>query len=71
MKDLWAFGTAPDEKVKEIGAAVLASSAPGEALTMMQREISAGLDALGAYGDTEGGRELVGWAHKLAEAFGV
>jgi geranylgeranyl pyrophosphate synthase len=71
MKDLWAFGTAPDEKVKELGAAVLASAAPREALSMMQKEIALGLEALGSYGESDGGRELVGWAHKLAEAFGA
>ena len=69
IKDLWAFGSMPDEKVRDLGGAVLASSAPAQALDLMKTEISAALDALGPYADTSGGAELLRWAHKLAEAF--
>jgi octaprenyl-diphosphate synthase len=69
IKDLWAFGSMPDERVKELGGLVLASGAPDEAIHLLKQEIECGLEALGTFAESDGGRELVTWARKLAEAF--
>lgn len=69
LKDAWAFGSIPEERVRQLGEAVLASEAPRESLQRMRTEINAALESLGAFGDAEGGRELKGWALKLGEAF--
>jgi DNA-binding MarR family transcriptional regulator len=54
IKDLWAFGSMADERVRELGTAVLATDAPRAALTLMDREIDAALDALGPLRDSPG-----------------
>lgn len=69
IKDLWAFGSMPDEKVKELGHAVLASAAPVLAEAHMQTEIAAALDALGPFAGEPGGVSLKHWAQRLAEEF--
>jgi heptaprenyl diphosphate synthase len=69
LKELWAFGSMPDERVREAGEAVLASAAMGEARSELHREIARALDALGAYASEPGGEQLVVWTQKLGEAF--
>ncbi len=69
LKELWAFGSMPDERVREVGQAVLASAAMGEARTKLHREISRGLDALGANAQEPGGEQLVAWTRALGQAF--
>ena len=69
IKDLWAFGSMPDERVRELGAAVLASRAPTVALELMDREIDAALDALGNLREAPGADELTDWARRLGAAF--
>jgi geranylgeranyl pyrophosphate synthase len=69
LKDLWAFGSMPDERVREVGQAVLASPAMGEARAELHREISRALDALGAYAQEPGGEQLVAWTQALGQAF--
>jgi len=59
----------PDERVREVGQAVLVSAAMGEARSELHREISRGLDALGAYAQEPGGEQLVAWTKALGEAF--
>lgn len=68
IKDLWAFGSMPDERVRELGVAVLATDAPRAALTLMDREIEAALDALGPLRDSPGVDELTDWARRLGAA---
>jgi geranylgeranyl pyrophosphate synthase len=69
IKDLWAFGSMADERVRELGTAVLATDAPRAALTLMDREIDAALDALGPLRDSPGANELTDWARRLGAAF--
>ncbi|HZW90594.1 MAG TPA: polyprenyl synthetase family protein [Myxococcaceae bacterium] len=69
IKDLWAFGSMADERVRELGTAVLATDAPRAALTLMDREIEAALDALGPLRDSPGANELTDWARRLGAAF--
>jgi len=69
LKELWAFGSMPDERVREVGMAVLASPAMGEARTELHREIARALDALGSYAQEPGGEQLVAWTEALGQAF--
>lgn len=69
LKELWAFGSMPDERVREAGQAVLASPAMGQARAELHREISRALDALGTYAQEPGGEQLVSWTQALGEAF--
>jgi heptaprenyl diphosphate synthase len=69
LKELWAFGSMPDERVREVGEAVLASPAMAESRTELHQEITRGLDALGTYASEPGGEQLVAWTRALGEAF--
>ncbi len=69
IKDLWAFGSMSDERVRELGIAVLASDAPAAALKLMDREIAAALDALGNLREAAGADQLANWGRRLGEAF--
>ena len=55
--------------MRELGTAVLATDAPRAALTLMDREIEAALDALGALRRLAPGDELTDWARRLGAAF--
>ena len=66
LRDAWAFSAMTAERVRELGSAVLASGALEASLERMDREIEAGIDALGPYTQVPGGAGLVGWARKLA-----
>ena len=48
---------------------MLATDAPRAALTLMDREIEAALDALGPLRDSPGATELTDWARRLGAAF--
>ncbi|HZA14380.1 MAG TPA: polyprenyl synthetase family protein [Myxococcaceae bacterium] len=69
IQDAWAFGSMTHERLRELGAAVLATGALEEAVQRMKEEISAALELFQPYVETPGGAELVGWAHQLADAF--
>lgn len=71
IKDLWAFGSMPEEKVKEIGKAVLASSAPAQTAEHVRREIAAAMDALGPFALQPGGQTLKLWGQMLLDACAV
>ncbi|HYV46102.1 MAG TPA: polyprenyl synthetase family protein [Myxococcaceae bacterium] len=66
LRDAWAFSAMTAERVRELGEAVLTSGALEASLERMDREIEAGIDALGPYAEVPGGLGLVGWARKLA-----
>jgi octaprenyl-diphosphate synthase len=68
LKDLWAFGSMPEEKVKEIGRAVLASSAPAQTAAYVESEVAAAMDALGPFAHEPGGATLKEWAGMLVDA---
>ena len=67
IKDAWAFNSMTPERVKELGMAIQGSGSIDLAVKRMNLEIDAAIDALGPYGSSPGGSELVNWAHKLAE----
>ncbi len=66
LRDAWAFSSIPPERAQEIGAGIIATGAVEMALEEMNTEIEAALDRLGNFSDSEGGRELVSWAHQLS-----
>jgi octaprenyl-diphosphate synthase len=68
LKELWAFGSMPEEKVKEIGRAVLGSSAPAKTAELIRHEIAAAMDALGPFAHEPGGATLKDWAQMLVDA---
>lgn len=67
--DAWAFGSMTQERLRELGAAVLDTGALAEAVHRMKEEIAAALEVFHPYAETPGGAELIGWAHQLAAAF--
>ena len=62
FKDLWAFGSMPDEKVRELGQAVIATGGVERARELMRKELVVGLDALGPFSQEPGGLQLTSWA---------
>lgn len=68
IKDAWAFSTITPERVRDLGASVMASGAVEESIARMNVEIDAGLDALGPYSKLESGKELASWARRLSES---
>jgi len=69
LRDLWAFGSMPDERVREVGEAIRAGPAMEEAREALHREVERGLDALGPYASEPGGLQLVAWSRALCAAF--
>jgi octaprenyl-diphosphate synthase len=65
LKESWAFAAMTPDRVSELGTAVLCSGAIEGAIERMNVEIEGAVDALGAYSSSQGGAELVGWAHRL------
>lgn len=65
LKESWAFAAMTPDRVSELGTAVLCSGAIEGSLERMNAEIAGAVDVLGAYASTQGGAELVGWAHRL------
>jgi octaprenyl-diphosphate synthase len=64
LRDLWAFTSTPEAKLKPIAEKVL-SLAQADTIERVRTEIMTAIDALGPYGDRDGGRELIGWAHAV------
>jgi geranylgeranyl pyrophosphate synthase len=69
IQDAWAFGSMTQERLRELGAAVLGTGALEDAVQRMKEEISAALELFQPYVETAGGAELVRWAHQLSAAF--
>jgi heptaprenyl diphosphate synthase len=67
LKEAWAFTSMTPEKTRELGAAVLASGVLEEALSRMNVEIDAAIDALGPYSTHPAGAELISWAQRLSQ----
>lgn len=66
LRDAWAFSSIPPERAQELGAGIIATGAVDQSLERLNVEIAAALDRLGPFANTDGGQELVGWAHKLS-----
>ncbi len=69
--DAWNWTALTPEKARELGTAVLVSGALDEAIAMMNTEIDAAVDALGAYAQHESGANLVMWARTLAQGIAL
>ncbi len=66
LRDAWAFSSISPERAQELGAGIIATGAVDQSLERLIVEIAAALDRLGPFSNTAGGKELVGWAHKLS-----
>jgi geranylgeranyl pyrophosphate synthase len=71
ISDAWGWAALTQDKVGELGTAVLVSGALDEAISMMNQEIDGAVDALGRYADTEAGANLVLWARALARGIAL
>lgn len=71
IQDAWAFGSMTQERLRELGGAVLGTGALAESVRRMKEEIAAALEVFRPWAARPGGEELVGWAHQLAAAFDV
>jgi heptaprenyl diphosphate synthase len=69
IQDAWAFGSMTQERLRELGAAVMETGAREDSLCRMKEEIAAALEAFQPYAESPGGMELVGWARQLVAAF--
>jgi geranylgeranyl pyrophosphate synthase len=69
--EAWTWSALTQEKVKELGTAVLVSGALDDAITMMNAEIDAAVEALGPYASHESGANLVMWARALAQGMAL
>src|SRR5260370_1198829 len=65
LKESWAFAAMTPARVSELGTALLCSGPIAGPLELLNAQIAGAVDALGAYASTQGGAELVGWAHRL------
>lgn len=71
IAEAWGWAALTQDKVKELGTAVLVSGALDEAIALMNREIDDAVEALGSYGDTDAGANLVIWARALARGIAL
>jgi hypothetical protein len=69
--EAWTWSALTQEKVKELGTAVLVSGALDDAIVMMNAEIDAAVEALGPYASHESGANLVMWARALAQGMAL
>lgn len=67
--DAWSFGELRDDRLRELGLAVIETGAVDEAIRMMKAEVRTALEVFRPYAETEGGRALVGYARQLEAAF--
>ncbi|ADO71946.1 polyprenyl synthetase family protein [Stigmatella aurantiaca] len=66
LKDAWAFSSITPDRIKEIGASIIACGAVEQSLAQMNVEIDAALGYLGSFANSDGGAELASWARKLS-----
>jgi heptaprenyl diphosphate synthase len=69
--DAWGWSALTQDKVKELGTAVLVTGALDDATVMMNREIDAAVEALGPYAQRDSGANLVMWARTLARGIAL
>lgn len=68
IRDLWAFGSVPDGKVREVGEAILASGVVQASAERVRAEIAAAEEALGGFAARPGGDELFAWGRELSRS---
>ncbi len=71
IADAWGWTALTQDKVKELGTAVLVTGALDDATVLMNQEIDAAVDALGPYAQRESGANLVMWARTLARGIAL
>jgi heptaprenyl diphosphate synthase len=71
IADAWGWSALTQDKIRELGTAVLVTGALDDATAMMNQEIDAAVDALGAYAQRESGANLVMWARTLAQGIAL
>lgn len=71
IAEAWGWSALTQDKVKELGTAVLVTGALDEATALMNQEIDAAVDALGPYAQREAGENLVKWARTLARGIAL
>lgn len=69
--EAWTWSALTQEKVKELGTAVLVSGALDDAIVLMNAEIDLAVEALGPYASHESGANLVMWARALAQGMAL
>ena len=69
--EAWGWSALTQDKVKELGTAVLVTGALDDATVLMNREIDAAVEALGPYAHRESGANLVMWARTLARGIAL
>jgi octaprenyl-diphosphate synthase len=69
--DAWGWAALTQDKIKELGTAVLVTGALDDAITLMNQEIDSAVDALGPYAQRESGANLVMWARALARGIAL
>ena len=71
IADAWGWTALTQDKVKELGTAVVVTGALDDATVMMNAEIDAAVVALGSYAQRDSGANLVMWARTLARGFAL
>jgi octaprenyl-diphosphate synthase len=71
IADAWGWSALTQDKVKELGTAVLVTGALDDATVMMNQEIDAAVEALGPYAQRESGASLVMWARTIARGIAL
>ena len=71
IADAWGWTALTQDKVKELGTAVVVTGALDDATVMMNAEIDAAVDALGSYAQRDSGANLVMWARTLARGIAL
>lgn len=66
VSELWARPRLTREDVQSVASRIRESGAVGEILQMVDREVGAGLDLLGEFRNTPGGKQIANWAESLA-----
>jgi octaprenyl-diphosphate synthase len=71
IADAWSWSALTQDKVKELGTAVLVSGALDDAIVVMNQEIDGAVEALGDHARSEKGETLVTWARALAQGIAL
>lgn len=71
IRDAWSWSALTQDKVKELGTAVLVTGALDDATAIMNAEIDAAVEALGPYAERESSANLIMWARALAQGIAL
>ena len=71
IADAWGWAALTQDKIRELGTAVLVTGALDDAIVLMNEEIDAAVDALGPYAQRDSGQSLVMWARTIARGIAL